>query len=134
MNVLFCSCVILINKSKEVLICQRPKGKNMSGFWEFPGGKVKNGEKFDIAAIREIKEELVVSIDIKKINYLMNIFFEYPEYFLSMQVYFTDIWDGKIKGMDSQKFKWVKKDELINIDMLPASNKVTQKMLKNNSF
>lgn len=106
----------------------------MSGFWEFPGGKVKNGEKFDIAAIREIKEELDVSIDKKKINYLMNIFFEYPEYFLSMQVYFTDIWDGKIKGMDSQKFKWVKKDELINIDMLPASNKVIQKILKNNSF
>ena len=51
MNVLFCSCVILINKNNEILICQRPKGKFMDGFWEFPGGKVKNSEKFNYAAI-----------------------------------------------------------------------------------
>ena len=100
MNVLFCSCVILINKNNEILICQRPKGKFMDGFWEFPGGKVKNSEKFNYAAIREIQEELNIKIDAKDINFLMNIFYEYSDFFLSMQVYFTDQWQGKIKAME----------------------------------
>ena len=78
MNVLFCSCVILINKNNEILICQRPKGKFMDGFWEFPGGKVKNFEQFNAAAVREINEELGVQIEIKTLQFLMNIFYQYP--------------------------------------------------------
>jgi len=131
MNVLFCSCVILINKSNEVLICQRPTGKFMQGFWEFPGGKVKNNEKFNFAAVREIKEELDVSIETKKLLFLMNIFYEYPEYFLSMQVYFTNKWQGRIKGMDNQKFKWIKSESLKDINMLPASKNIIKKILRN---
>ena len=134
MNVLFCSCVILINKNNEILICQRPKGKFMDGFWEFPGGKVKNSEKFNYAAIREIQEELNVKIDAKDINFLMNIFYEYSDFFLSMQVYFTDKWQGKIKAMEKQKFKWIKKETLKDIDMLPASKKIIQKIMKNKNF
>ena len=134
MNVLFCSCVILINKNNEILICQRPKGKYMYGFWEFPGGKVKNSEKFNYAAIREIQEELNIKIDAKDINFLMNIFYEYSDFFLSMQVYFTDQWQGKIKAMEKQKFKWIKKETLKDIDMLPASKKIIQKIMKNKNF
>ena len=77
----------------------------MDGFWEFPGGKVKNSEKFNYAAIREIQEELNIKIDAKDINFLMNIFYEYSDFFLSMQVYFTDQWQGKIKAIEKQKFK-----------------------------
>ena len=73
MNVLFCSCIILTNKSDEVLICQRPLGKFMEGFWEFPGGKVKNGEKFNFAATREIKEELDVSVETEKLFFLIGL-------------------------------------------------------------
>ena len=135
MNVLFCSCVILINKFDKVLICQRPLGKLKEGFWEFPGGKVKNGEKFNYAAAREIKEELDVSVDTEKLFFLMNVFFEYPEHFLSMQVYVANLWQGKIKGMDKQKFKWVKKEELKDCDMLPASKNIIKKIAsKKNLF
>ena len=77
MRVLFCSCVIITNKSK-VLITQRPSGKFMEGFWEFPGGKVKNFEQFNAAAVREINEELGVQIEIKNLQFLMNIFYQYP--------------------------------------------------------
>ena len=79
MRVLFCSCVIITNKSK-VLITQRPSGKFMEGFWEFPGGKVKNFEQFNAAAVREINEELGVQIEIKNLQFLMNIFYQYPNY------------------------------------------------------
>ena len=57
MRVLFCSCVIITNKSK-VLITQRPSGKFMEGFWEFPGGKVELRETPEEALARELKEEL----------------------------------------------------------------------------
>ena len=129
MNILFCSCIILTNKFDEVLICQRPLGKFMEGFWEFPGGKVKNGEKFNSDAAREIKEELDVSVKTEKLYFLMNIFYEYPEHFLSMQVYVADLWQGKIKGMDKQKFKWIKKEELKDFNMLPASKSIIKKIL-----
>ena len=52
---------------------------------EFPGGKVKNFEQFNAAAVREINEELGVQIEIKNLQFLMNIFYQYPNYFLSMQ-------------------------------------------------
>jgi len=94
-----------------------------------PGGKVKNGEKFNSAAAREIKEELDVSVKTEKLYFLMNIFYEYPEHFLSMQVYVADLWQGKIKGMDKQKFKWIKKEELKDFNMLPASKSIIKKIL-----
>ncbi len=134
MNVLFCSCVILINKKNKVLISQRPHGKFMDGFWEFPGGKVKNLEKFNDAAVRELKEELGVTLDTKNLTFLMNIFYKYPEYYLSMQVYFADKWKGKAKSLEKQKFNWVKKETLKDANMLPASKKIIQKILKNKYF
>lgn len=134
MNVLFCSCVILINKQNKVLISQRPHGKFMDGFWEFPGGKVKNLEKFNDAAVRELKEELGVTLDTKNLTFLMNIFYKYPEYYLSMQVYFADKWKGKAKSLEKQKFNWVKKETLKDANMLPASKKIIQKILKNKYF
>ena len=134
MNVLFCSCVILINKQKKVLISQRPHGKFMEGFWEFPGGKVKNLEKFNDAAVRELKEELGVTLDTKNLTFLMNIFYKYPEYYLSMQVYFADKWKGKVKSLEKQKFNWIKKETLKDANMLPASKKIIQKFLKNKNF
>jgi len=64
----------------------------------------------------------------------MNIFYKYSDFFLSMQVYFTDQWQGKIKAMEKQKFKWIKKETLKDIDMLPASKKIIQKIMKNKNF
>ena len=133
MRVLFCSCVIITNESK-VLITQRPTGKFMEGFWEFPGGKVKNFEQFNAAAVREINEELGVQIEIKNLQFLMNIFYQYPNYFLSMQVYFANKWQGKVKGMEKQRIKWVDKAMLNDCNMLPASREIIQKILKSKKF
>ena len=133
MRVLFCSCVIITDDSK-VLIAQRPSGKFMEGFWEFPGGKVKNSEQFNAAAIREINEELGVQIEINNLQFLMNIFYKYPEYFLSMQVYFANKWQGKVRGIEKQRIKWVDKAMLNDSNMLPASRKIIQKILKSKKF
>ena len=106
----------------------------MEGFWEFPGGKVKNFEQFNTAAVREINEELGVLIEIKNLQFFMNIFHKYPEYFLSMQVYFAKKWQGKVKGKEKQRIKWVDKATLNDCNMLPASRKIIQKILISKKF
>ena len=95
---------------------------------------LKNFEQFNAAAVREINEELGVQIEIKNLQFLMNIFYQYPNYILSMQVYFTNKWQGKVKGMEKQRIKWVDKAMLNDCNMLPASRKIIQKILKSKKF
>ena len=58
MKTILVVAVVLIDRDGRVLLSQRPSGKSMAGLWEFPGGKVENGEVPEEALIRELKEEL----------------------------------------------------------------------------
>ena len=62
--------IALIDSSDQILIAKRPNKKHLSGFWEFPGGKLEKGESPKIALIREVKEELNIDI-YKKFNLLL---------------------------------------------------------------
>ena len=57
------SALVLLDQDKRILISERPKGKFMQGFWEFPGGKLEKGENPEICLIREIKEEIGVDLE-----------------------------------------------------------------------
>ena len=59
---LFVVAAALVDLDGKVLIARRPKGKTMAGLWEFPGGKVENDETPEAALIRELKEELSISV------------------------------------------------------------------------
>ena len=58
MKTVLVSAVCLIDRDGRVLLAQRPEGKSMAGLWEFPGGKVEEGETPEVALIRELEEEL----------------------------------------------------------------------------
>ena len=62
MKLVLVSAVALIDPDGRVLLAQRPEGKSMAGLWEFPGGKVEQGESPEVALIRELKEELGIDI------------------------------------------------------------------------
>ncbi|MDG1168568.1 MAG: NUDIX domain-containing protein, partial [Sulfitobacter sp.] len=61
MKVILVSAVALIDVDGRILLAQRPEGKSMAGLWEFPGGKVEQGETPEAALIRELEEELGIN-------------------------------------------------------------------------
>ena len=112
----------LINDADEILLSKRPKNKHLAGFWEFPGGKVENGEVPEIALIREIKEELDININNKCIAPLSFSEFNYKEFQLLLLLYVCRRWEGEPKSMENNKIMWVKPNMLRKYKMPPADD------------
>lgn len=114
------SAGVLIDQDGKVLICTRPEGKDMAGFWEFPGGKVQPNETPETALIRELKEEL--NIDTRN-SCLAPIGFAshaYEKFHLLMPVFACRVWQGIPSPQEGQKLAWVDIMKLPNYKMPPA--------------
>lgn len=110
----------LVDAEGRVLIARRPAGKPMAGLWEFPGGKVMNGETPEEALIRELKEEL--SIDVKE-SCLAPIGFashRYEPFHLLMPLYVCRRWEGVLAPQEGQEVAWVRPIRLGDYEMPPA--------------
>lgn len=108
------------NGAGQVLLAQRPQGKAMAGLWEFPGGKVENGESSEHALIRELGEELGITTTAEHLYPLTFASHEYPEFRLFMPLYLCDTWHGDVMGAEGQQIAWVRPDSLGNYAMPPA--------------
>ncbi len=114
--------IVLINSSDEILLSKRPHNKHLSGFWEFPGGKVENGETPENAIVREIKEELNIKINDKCIAPLSFSEFNYEEFQLLLLLYVCRRWEGEPMSMEHNELKWVKPNMLRKYKMPPADD------------
>ena len=114
--------IALINNENEILLSKRPKKKHLSGFWEFPGGKVEEGETPEKALIREVKEELNIDINNKCIAPLSFSEFDYNNFQLLLLLYICRRWDGVPMSMENNKLEWVKPNMLRNYKMPPADD------------
>ena len=114
--------IALINNENKILLSKRPKKKHLSGFWEFPGGKVEEGETPEKALIREIKEELNIDINNKCIAPLSFSEFDYKNFQLLLLLYVCRRWDGEPMSMESNKLEWVKPNMLRAYKMPPADD------------
>lgn len=109
----------LIEKDNKVLIARRSTGdKNVLGKWEFPGGKVKEGEKEELAIKREIKEEF--DIRIKVINFITNVVYDYPEKTVDLRLYKCKYVSGEFKLNDHSEYIWIEKEKILEYDLAPA--------------
>ena len=88
------------------------------GWWEFPGGKIEEGEAPEEALIREIREEL--DLGIKVISSSCSVEYDYPEFHLSMQCFRCAVASGKPKLLEHEAARWLKKEELYAVNWLPA--------------
>jgi len=118
-TVLVAACA-LIDADGRVLIAQRPQGKMMAGLWEFPGGKVEKGERPEECLIRELKEELGITVKEDCLAPLTFASHVYPDFHLLMPLYVCRRWEGTVTATEGQKLAWVKPNRLRDYPMPPA--------------
>lgn len=110
----------LLDQDGRVLIAQRPEGKALAGLWEFPGGKVEMGEAPEATLIRELQEELGITVKEPCLAPLTFASFAYPDFHLLMPLYVCRRWEGVVIPREHQALKWVRPNELRNFPMPPA--------------
>ena len=120
MKLLLVAAAALIDQDCRVLIAQRPQGKSLAGLWEFPGGKVEVDERPEAALIRELHEELGISVEEACLAPLTFASFAYPDFHLLMPLYICRRWSGFIEARENQALKWVAPKNLRAYPMPPA--------------
>ncbi len=120
MKLVLVSACALFDADNRVLIAQRPEGKALAGLWEFPGGKVENGERPEEALIRELEEELGITVKKECLAPLTFASFAYDDFHLLMPLYVCRRWSGTPTGREGQALKWVRPVRLRDYPMPPA--------------
>ena len=117
----------IIKKEKQIFATQRGYG-DYKDWWEFPGGKIEQGETPEEALVREIKEELDTTITVDR--FLMTVEYDYPEFHLSMDCFFCSIESGNLTLLEHEAAKWLPVDNLRQVNWLPADMEIIEQIEK----
>lgn len=120
MKLLLVVACALIDPDNRILVTQRPEGKALAGLWEFPGGKLEPGERPEPALIRELSEELGITVKEDCLAPLTFASYAYPEFHLLMPLYICRRWQGTVTSCEGQALKWVRPGKLRELAMPPA--------------
>lgn len=115
----------IIIRDGEILAAQRGYGEFKDG-WEFPGGKLENGETGAEACVREIHEEL--RVEITDLEHLCTVEHDYDAFHLSMECFTCSIASGTINDSEHENLRWLTRDTLWSVDWLPADIKVVNEL------
>src|SRR6202046_1580781 len=110
----------LVDVDGRVLLARRPEGKKMAGLWEFPGGKMHQGETPEAALIRELKEELGIDVSAACLAPFTFASYDYERFHLLMPLYLCRRWKGVAMPRENQTLKWVRPAQLPDYDVPPA--------------
>jgi 8-oxo-dGTP diphosphatase len=110
----------LVDADRRVLLAQRPEGKTLAGLWEFPGGKVEPGERPEATLIRELREEIGITMQEACLAPLTFASHAYDDFHLLMPLYICRRWDGEVIAREGQKLAWVRANKLRDYQMPPA--------------
>jgi 8-oxo-dGTP diphosphatase len=114
------SAVALIDRDGRILLAQRPEGKSMAGLWEFPGGKIEEGETPEAALVRELEEELGINTWESCLAPLTFASYSYETFHLLMPLFACRKWQGTPIAQEGQTLKWVLPKDLRDYPMPPA--------------
>jgi 8-oxo-dGTP diphosphatase len=110
----------LVDADGRVLITQRPEGKALAGLWEFPGGKLEPGERPEASLIRELQEEIGITVQEACLAPLTFASHAYDDFHLLMPLYICRRWEGLVVPREGQKLAWVRPNKLRDYPMPPA--------------
>lgn len=119
-KLLFVVACALIDADGRVLLAKRPQGKSLAGLWEFPGGKLEQGETPEECLIRELYEELGIVVKPACLAPLTFASHAYEKFHLFMPLYVCRRFEGIPVGREAQELKWVKPIHMRNYPMPPA--------------
>src|SRR5689334_2283618 len=131
-RLLLVAAAALIDASGRVLLTQRPQHKQLGGLWEFPGGKVESGEGPEDALIRELREELALTVEPDALDPYAFASHAYPDFHLLMPLYIVARWQGepKLDPSAAQAMAWVQTRDLRNFEMPPADVVLVDRLME----
>ncbi|MGL5965793.1 MAG: 8-oxo-dGTP diphosphatase MutT [Kluyvera sp.] len=127
MKILQISVGIIRNKQGEIYITQRAADAHMAHKWEFPGGKIEAGESPEQAVIRELQEE--VGITVTSLQPFDKLEYQFPDRQITLWFWLVDGWEGEPWGKEGQPGRWVAQRELVAEEFPPANAPVIEKLI-----
>ena len=115
----------VIRKDNRIFATERGYGE-FKDKWEFPGGKIEQGESGPEALKREIREELDTIIEVG--DYIDTIEYDYPTFHLSMECYWCTVVEGKLTLLEHENALWLDRDSLLSVEWLPADLVIIDKV------
>ena len=115
----------IIVDGDKIFATQRGYGE-FKGGWEFPGGKIEEGESPEEALVREIEEELDTVVEVGEL--IDTVEYDYPNFHLSMDCFICTIKEGNLVLKEHEDAKWLTKDTLHSVDWLPADEGLVKKI------
>jgi 8-oxo-dGTP diphosphatase len=116
----------ILERDGKIIIAQRKSKDHLAGKWEFPGGKIENGETPEECLARELKEEFDIEVSVGE--YLGSSVFHYDHISIELMAYRT-FWDGgKINSTDHKDYQWVTINQLAEYDFAPADKPFVEKL------
>ena len=116
----------MIEKDGKVLLCQRRIGDHFGGLWEFPGGKLEEGETHEEGVAREMKEELGINCDVGE---CVGIFEDdIPTLHIKVWLHRVTRWTGEIKDIECQDHVFVTLAQAMKFDLAPVDRKMVAAM------
>lgn len=117
MKIIPVTCALITHQGK-VLAAQRSDSMDLAGKWEFPGGKLEEGEDPKSCLIREIREELAIDVDIRA--GLPSVDFQYPTKIIHLTPFLARWKSGEIYLLEHSQVRWLGRNELLSLDWADA--------------
>jgi len=118
----------LIIKDQQILICRRKPEKSLGGYWEFPGGKLEEGETYEECLARELQEELDLRVTVK--NHFKTVIHQYDLKTIELISYRCETEDAAIKLVDHDQIEWIEVPDLLKWNLAPADVPIAEALIE----
>ncbi len=116
----------VIYKADKIFICRRKQNKTLGGYWEFPGGKVEQGETNEICLQRELQEELGMKVEVG--NYITTVQYDYKTFKIELIAYKCSFIEATLDLVDHDKYEWLEVKDLNKYKLAPADVPIVERL------